>query len=192
MTAHRSAAMVNYYEYDKDSELTCSKCGWRGPGRDTEQEIRSALIAVSCPSCDAPLLTVMLPTAEQVKAAAAAGNAEAKKDLPWLRRKEAFQAHARETALQRVDQLPELAGDSLAFEWDIETVDNDHWTVIRAGDVIVWRELAYWEGWPRFNEVRDILKARYQERFESLTPTLASELYLFGDDISASKKISTT
>jgi hypothetical protein len=57
-----------------------------------------------------------------------------------------------------------------------ERPDDEIWTVIRCGERVIWRELAYWEGWERFNEVKDILKRCYGNRFASLEPSNASEL----------------
>ena len=36
-------------------------------------------------------------------------------------------------------------------------------------------------GHERFHEVKELLRQRYGTRFASLTPTQASELYLYGD-----------
>jgi hypothetical protein len=79
----------------------------------------------------------------------------------------------------------------LQFAWDFEEADGESWTLIRCGEQTVWRELAYYEGWQRFNQVKQLLKQHY-EQFESLTPTDRSELYLFGDDLAAPGKIEPT
>lgn len=192
MATRRSAEVIRYYAYDESSDLTCWKCGWRGPARDASQETYRELFDVSCPRCDKMLLIVPFPTADETKVAAAAGNHVAKENLPEVLQAEAYQRRAAEGALKCADQLCELDGESLAFAWDLEECEGDKWTVIRLGDTTVWRELAFYEGWPRFNQVKEILKERYGQRFESLTPDPGSELYLYGDDTSAPQKISTT
>ncbi len=73
--------------------------------------------------------------------------------------------------------------------WDFEEADGEDWTVIKHAERVVWRELAYWEGGQRFNEVKDVLKAHYAERFVSLQPTAVSELYLYGDSMSAPSQL---
>jgi hypothetical protein len=193
MATHRSgpyAKPIEYYAYDENATLACWKCEWSGPAKDGARGYFKELFDVSCPRCETMLLIVSFPTADATKAAAASGNARAEADLPALLQAEAWRRRADELTLKSADQLPELAGKRLEFTWDIEQGNDEHWTVIGLGDTIVWREWAYYEGWPRFNEVKEILKERYGERFQSLTPSSQSELYLYGDDGSA--KVSTT
>ena len=49
----------------------------------------------------------------------------------------------------------------------------------------IWRELAYFEGYTRFEKVFAILGERYGSRFREVRPTPESELYLYGDRLSA-------
>lgn len=55
-----------------------------------------------------------------------------------------------------------------------------------AEEHLLWREPALYEGYKRFDEVAQILKAKYRERLRDLVPTSKSELYLYGDDLFAS------
>jgi hypothetical protein len=72
--------------------------------------------------------------------------------------------------LRSADQLPNLEGDSLELEWDFQTGDDGDWyQVIRAGDVELWRELAFFNNLRRFEEMKGLLKAKYGTRFKSLT-----------------------
>ena len=59
--------------------------------------------------------------------------------------------------------------------------EGERLTVIRFGDRVIWSEPERWEGLPRFEAVKAILKQRYGPRFRSLTPTEQSEMYLYGD-----------
>jgi len=56
--------------------------------------------------------------------------------------------------LKDASQLPELAGESLEFTLDVIEMDGKDYQVIRLGDVEVWRELAFWDNLPRFNEIK--------------------------------------
>ncbi len=88
-----------------------------------------------------------------------------------------------------VDALPDLAGDALIFEFDAEKVDDEHWYVVRHDGRELWRELSAWEDWPRFNAIKDLLKARYGSQFHRIEPTQAAETSLLGDSISAISKL---
>jgi hypothetical protein len=57
------------------------------------------------------------------------------------------------------------------------------------GASIIWKELAFWEGFERFGEVAMLLKAKYGNRLRDLEPTQESYLYLLGDSLSAEEKI---
>ncbi len=134
------------------------------------------------------LLIVGYPTVDETREAAAAGNQRAIEDLSHA--EEVARRRERAGGLELTEQspLPALRGVRLEFEWDLEDVDGESWTVIRCDGQTIWRELAYYEGWERFNEVKRLLKLRYEE-FSVLTPTERSELYLFGDDMFASSKL---
>lgn len=127
----------------------------------------------------------LLPTFEDVERAAAAGDPKALGELDSALERRAFLERA-EDSHPAADELPELEGDRLAFEWDFEDREpgGDCMTVIRLDGRELWREVAYYEGADRFDEVKALLKDRYGARFASLIPTRASELYLYGDMIS--------
>lgn len=66
--------------------------------------------------------------------------------------------------------------------WDSESdADGESWTILRAGR----RVLAFWEGFHRFEEVFAILHARYDDCLGEVRPTLAAQLYLYGDQLGA-------
>jgi len=186
-----SAKLLGYYEYAPDTPLECPDCGWSGTGKDASQEMHRDLFDVSCPRCDQMLLVVGFPTIEETRQAAAAGNPEAIKELPNAEKIEHRTQRGAELELRNDTPLPELQGAKLEFAWDFEEADGESWTLIRCGEQTVWKELAYYEGWQRFNQVKQLLKQHY-EQFESLTPTDRSELYLFGDDLAAPGKIEPT
>jgi hypothetical protein len=61
--------------------------------------------------------------------------------------------------------------------------------VLRHAGVEIWRELAYWEGYTRFETVFAILRERYGRRLREVRPTDASELYLYGDCLTAPRTV---
>ena len=62
--------------------------------------------------------------------------------------------------------------------------------MIRAGSVVVWRELAFFNNMRRFEEIKGMLRAKYGTRFKSLTPTPASIEWLSGDNLGKALQIS--
>ena len=181
------AEHVGYWAYDRDAPLACG-CGWSGAGADNEEHSRE-LLDVRCPACGTILLIVPYPTIEETRAAAAAGNARAQADLPTVAAREARLARAERLALADPSQLPDLPGESIRIAWDFEAGDGEHWTVLRHDGREIWRELAYYEGYKRFEAVLVILRERYGSRLVELSPTDASSLYLYGDSISASETV---
>ena len=135
------------------------------------------------------LLIVPHPTAEETRAAAAAGNPRAQADIPSVDAREAWIRRAEKLELKRASQLPQLPGDELRIDWDYDEHDDERWTVLRHGDTELWRELAFYEGYERFAEVFEILRERYGSRLSEVGPTPASELYLYGDKLSAPETI---
>lgn len=180
--------IYSYFENYRSETFRCQRCQWSGGFEKLDREYYRDLFDGSCPRCNQMLIIVEYPTANEIRTAASQGNAEAKGALPLVQQREALDAAFEQESLKSPDQLPDLAGDALQFAWDR---DETH-TLIRHGDDIIWREPLFWEGWPRFNQVKDVLKSRYGTRFKSLIPTEASRLYLFGDDLKASEKISYT
>ena len=188
------AKIINYYDYKEDEEIECSQCNWKGLAKDLGKENYRDLYDASCPKCYKMLLIVQYPTPDEVKQQFEAGNKEVEGDYMGVLVTEAHNKRFQERKLKSPEQLPEIQGNKLDFLWDYkEPPTNDMFkpeTVIRYGEVVLWREPAFWEGWFRFNEVKDILKQKYGNRFHSFTPTDASELFLYGDDICSLRKIS--
>ena len=70
-------------------------CGWQGDSRAMAMELHDAVTDYACPQCGNLLLIVSHPTLEQVRAAAAAGNAEAASQLAIIEEAEArFPRHS--------------------------------------------------------------------------------------------------
>jgi hypothetical protein len=174
-------ALGSSYDFDDAMPLQCDRCGWTGPASAGDKDFFDELFDISCPKCDAMLLIVPYPTSEETKKAAAEGNQRALEELPDVEAMERRWARAEKLKLKPDSKLPAVAGDRLCFDWDFEEADDEIWTVIRCGEETVWRELAFWGGRERFNEVETILKRIYGPRFAGLEPTKTSEMYLYGD-----------
>ena len=70
-------------------------------------------------------------------------------------------------------------GPSIEFTWDFLDAGDEHFTLILLGQEEIWREPAVYDGYYRFEEVRNLLKERYGERYAGLTYTERSMVWLF-------------
>jgi hypothetical protein len=178
------AIQFNYYDDWRNALLTCPVCGWQGRWEEAEINHHRELMDAECPRCDShpPMLAIVsYATGEETKLAAQAGNAEAIRELRLVSQRESrLEVFARDK-LKSIDQLPDLPDASGEFIWDIVEDEQDKFQEIRAGDRLIWRELAFWENRTRFGEIEDLLKKKYGTRFKSLTPTPGSEMWLWGD-----------
>ena len=187
------ALSVSYYDEGwRTKELKCA-CGWRGTSAATPRELFAELCEYSCPACHASLILVSFPTADEVRTAAARGNAEAQAQLETVVETETRRERHERTKLKSPEELPDLVGDDLHFIWDLAAGDDaEDMVQVKHCERVIWTELAFYEDWPRFNEVKDVLKRKYGERFGSLCPSEGAKLYLFGDDPRAPERISYT
>lgn len=172
--------VLGFWDYDRDAPLSCPACGWTGTGAGNENAFRD-LLDVCCPACDDMLLVVNYPTLTETRVAAAAGDRRAQAELSEMEAAAARAERAATLELKEPSQLPNLDGERVVIEWDFEERDDEKWTVLLHGDQEIWRELAYYEGYGRFAEVFEILRARYGSRLAEVRPTFASGLYLYGD-----------
>jgi hypothetical protein len=150
----------------------CRHCGWVGRGADLVQgEVFDALFEADCPRCGGRVTTVTFPTLAESRAN---WDTLSRADKLTVELVEAHLDGFERRKLSRPDQLPDLHGE------DIESRDGGD-RIIRFGDLVVWREPAFYEGYERFVEVAGILAQKYGSRLQDLVPSRASELYLYGD-----------
>ena len=142
--------------------------------------------------CDEFVAIICDPTEQEVRDEAPAGIPDAIETLSMIERTKARNEKARGMALQSPNQLPEIEGDRLILHWDLEENGGESYVVLTCKGAFLWRELAFWEGWERFNDVKETLKARYGARFAALSPSDQSEFWLYGDDHSAMGKVKFT
>jgi hypothetical protein len=176
-----------WYSNWQQELLCCSHCGWVGTvGLDDLEDPSACGASIECPQCHNRIGEVLFPNLRDTEEAAAQGSQEAIRELPKFREQVA-QAQARidrfkREKLESINQLPELDGEMLEFTWDIADANGDTYQVIRLGDVEIWRELAFFDNIPRFNEVKELLRKKYGNRFKMLKPTEASQEWLCGDN----------
>jgi GTP pyrophosphokinase len=180
--------MGHYEEVEKVRK--CPRCGWQGLPEEASQEHFRDLFEFYCPRCGEKLGLIAYPTREEIREAAARGDESARVDLMAVEIQEARERRFEIEKLKGPEDLPDLPGDRLHFLWDLgENERGEEMVVLRLGRRILWIELAFWEGYERFNEVREILKQKYGRRFCALAPARGSEDDLFGDCLSAPGRI---
>lgn len=71
--------MSNDREYfdDPEERFSCPRCSWSGTRNTMAIELFDALFEIRCPACGQRVGVVSYPTADQIREAARAGNAEA-------------------------------------------------------------------------------------------------------------------
>ena len=185
-SGYQSAARhIPYYEYDSGSGVTCPRCSWTGRADQHENVVGFELIEVSCAECKAIILIVPFPTMAETKQAAAAGNEAATSDLVVFQKAQAKEDWRKvHPHLTSTTQLPDIDQDRVVIEWDLITLDEHPWQLLRHGDTIIWKEPGYYESLDRFEQIFEILRSRYGPRLAAVNPTPDSELWLFGDRLS--------
>ena len=178
--------MAKQFTYDEDwksAELTCPICGWKGTFEQGDAEYYDELLDCSCPKCSfltAPILAIVSYYSKK------APDSEKQIQNEAQKLKNEWEA----STLKSIEQLPDLPEPNLKFAWDwIRDDSNRSYTIIRNGDKEIWREPACYEGYERFREIAHILKQKYGDHIVDLVPSSASETYLLGDDLTASKQI---
>ena len=102
-------------------------------------------------------------------------------DRKNIEKAEAFRAEFERRKLRELSQLPDIPEPSFTLSWDCAGEESHKETLIKHGETIIFAEPALWEGYERFVEVAELLRARYGTALRDLIPTKGSELYLYGD-----------
>jgi hypothetical protein len=182
-----------WYSNWKKEPFVCSHCGWQGLGNEAFPDEAGM---IECPRCDHGVGYVEFPNLRDTERAAALGNEDAIGDLPekraQIKQLEERIRRFEHEKLKAASQLPELAGESLEFTLDVIKVDDEDYQVIQLGDVEVWRELAFWDHLPRFNELKNLLREKYGAKFKILTPTSWALDWLTGDHFYRVKELTYT
>jgi DNA-directed RNA polymerase subunit RPC12/RpoP len=178
--------MSAYYSDWQTQVYACGKCGWRGKGGACQQgEIFSELFEICCPECGEKVGLVMFPTFAESRQ-----NWHKVSDLDKkaVEIGETLQKDFASRRLNTPDQLPDLEGDDLILIWDTEKREGGD-VLIKYGERVIWRETGFYENYERFAEMVALLKQKYGNRLQDLVPTRKSQLYLYGDSLSASDRV---
>jgi hypothetical protein len=174
-------------DLDLDGPRNCSRCGWSGTAGDAI-ELFESLVDLRCPKCDEKVGPHYLhPTGDEIRAAAAAGNAKA---IAMLAEEDVHDDRERRfaaTKLETAAALPDVPGDApFAVTWDLERDgDGEDWIVLRVAEQVLWRELAHFEDLPRLQEVARLLVERYRGRVLRIDVAEDGDAmtYLLGDKL---------
>lgn len=180
------AKHLGYYDNWKSEPLRCPQCGWTGTFEEGSVECHREWMDSSCPACDnfpAPILAVVsFPSTEQSEAN---WDKLSKSEKDEVKAHKRFHAAWKKSSLKSAAELPDLEGSSLTLTWDFAEKGSKKFTVITHGEEEIWRERALFEGFERFEEVAKLLIEKYGVRLADVVPTPASEIYLYGDVLSA-------
>ena len=174
--------MTSYFTDWKATQHKCFKCSWTGLGSEMEQgDVFDYLFEMDCPKCGEHIMSISHPS-----------NEESRKHWDEVSPDEKLLVEISESRhrdfekrkLSSSDQLPDLPGDDLVIYWDMEfrgdTIYGSN-TIIRFGDLVIWREPVFFEGYERYLEVASILSNKYGTRLHDFIQTKDSEGYLYGD-----------
>ena len=178
--------MPNYYDDWKQSSFNCKQCAWTGLGSELVQgEKPRDLFEVCCPNCGRVISVVLLPTLEESREN---WDKLSELDKHAVETMEARQKDSSGRRLSDPEELPDIAGDDLEILWDIEHFEGGD-TMLRHGNIVLWREPSFYEGYERYLDVGQILLQKYGSRLKDFIPTQESRLYLYGDSTSAADKV---
>ena len=135
----------------------------------------------SCPQCFTMLLVVSFPTFDEIELAAAAGIEEALDMLDDARRARARGERLRNSLLTSATQLPDVEVDHLDLELDLVRDKEENFYIVKLGETVLWKELASYEDYERFSEIKSLLKAKYAARFIRLSATDKARANMLGD-----------
>lgn len=161
-----------YYSDWRTRTWTCPKCGWQGQGAELQQEFFNDLSELWCPQapCEYKFGLLIHPGVEETRAAADAGNAEAKvMEQAFARAEQRTQSRV----ASRGRDLPELEGDSLEFTF---TTDggrdwmNPDWLVLTCRGREIYREPSGFEHWEAIITVSAKVLERYPGRVAWIDP----------------------
>lgn len=175
--------MPNYYEDWRTDEFDCPACKWRGPGSALSQgALTLEYFELRCPGCDQYITLVMNPTVEESRAN---WNKLSDLDRQLVEVVEHRRADFEHRKLREPSQLPDIDSPSFTLDWDFSDDGTRRETLIKHGETTMFTEPAVYEGYERYIEVAEILRARYGRAIRDLVPTDRSGLYLYGDRLAS-------
>lgn len=188
MTTPKRIEAVKYYGNWRTETFDCPECKWSGLGSELKYgEWWGDGTDLNCPRCYVQLSYLEFPTIAESRA-------NWDKLTPAQREKieriERYQAKFEAQKLKKETVLPDIQANSFVLSWDIDHSDETGpETLIKFNDVVLFREPAFYEGYWRFIEVAELLKARYGAALCDLIPTEVSGTFLYGDFLHTVDKV---
>lgn len=180
--------MSNYYDNWQADQYDCQSCKWHGTGGElTQGELSRDFFELLCPVCEEYVTLVMLPTVEESRANWEKLSQDEREQVEAVER---HRANFVARKLSEKSQLPDIETPSFVLHWDFVEAGFGFDTLIKHGDTMIFSEPAFWEGYERFIQVAEILRARYGSALRDLIPTEASSTYLYGDRLSSPNTVS--
>jgi len=177
--------MPNFYDSWKEAQYECPECLWQGTGAELKQgDMTGEYFDVHCPKCGERRTSIFFPTFEQSRA-------------NWSKVSEAdklvvemAEERQRQEWLTEIGQLPDIPEPVFTLTWECEangTLDSK--LFLKLGERVIFQEPGIYEGFRRFIEIAEILKAKYGAALQDLIPTPHSSYMLYGDAGRASKAV---
>jgi hypothetical protein len=174
---------VAYYSPWQTDTWQCP-CGWTGTGKDAAWEMFDALLQVDCPKCDKRLCLVIYPSPAEERAAAKAGNEEAKRAVDQAKNRGQREEKFKTTKLVRAAQLPMLKGvDALDLLLECEEIDGDTLFVLSYDGQRLHAEQAWWESNSPLRRYCRYAAQRYGDRLKTFTIGSGASMWLAGDSL---------
>jgi hypothetical protein len=159
-------------------------CGWTGTGEDAAWEMFDALLQVDCPQCDKRLCLVIYPSPAEERAAAKAGNDEAKRAVDAEKHREDREETHKATKLVRATQLPLLKGvEEIDFVLWCDETSKDPVYILLANGEEIHREQAWFESNAPLRRYCRYVTKRYGERVKTFTIDGTAVVWLSGDSL---------
>ena len=167
------------YDYCPGAQIECPNCGHLNILKKYDGEYSSDGLLVHCDECPCSIAFIAWPTRQDAIAAGARSTVRMFDIMESRDRK--FQRDC----LRSPSQLPDIDDEDFTLMWDTQKVDGEMYTLLKHGDTVIFKEIAFFEGGFRYKEVAEVLKEKYGERLKDLMPTPSGWLYLGGDSLPA-------
>ncbi|MDO8527153.1 MAG: hypothetical protein Q7T03_05635 [Deltaproteobacteria bacterium] len=174
--------MAKYYDNWHEEIYRCT-CGWTGLGKECPTgETFAQLYEIDCPQCHEHVDVIEYPTFAECRDN---WDKVSEIDKRVVEIGERQQALYKEHSLKSPNDLPDLAGEKLFFEWDYNENLAPLEQAILCNGKLLWKEPGGYENFDRFIEIAKIIRAKYGARAHDLIPTERSKMNLYGDRMSS-------
>lgn len=160
--------------------VRCPRCDWEGTAESaTRGESFRELYEADCPTCDGRVAIISYPTGDEVRAAAATGDAEGKEMLAQMEERERWWERVVESRKSPV-VLPPSAADGPVDAVLSIVGEDDVWLVLKLNGEEAHRELAVFESTEPAERLLDEMCSLLGDRLRKVD-YLSATVYLYGD-----------